>query len=142
MSKSYKPLEKEQARPSRRSSDRPSVAARTKIPRTLAVVLCAASVLSTSGSAGAETFEERQACIGDAFQFCSSAIPNRDQVFNCLMDNRDRISAACHPVIAPNVPVEQAFEAGAAQRKRQQTATSRALNRSVRDFIHQVIPAL
>jgi hypothetical protein len=65
-----------------------------------------ASVLSTS--ANAETLEQRQACIGDAFHFCSSAIPDRDQVYNCLMDNRDRISAACRSVIAPNVPLDQA----------------------------------
>ena len=82
------------------------MAAKTKFARTLIILLRALWILSTTGSASAETFEEKQACIGDAFQFCSGAIPNRDQVFSCLVANKDVISAACHSVIAPHVLVE------------------------------------
>jgi hypothetical protein len=84
------------------------MAARTRIAHTFAVVLGVASVLGASASANAETLEERQACMGDAFHFCSSAIPDRDQVYSCLMDNRDLISAACRSVIAPDMPVDRA----------------------------------
>ncbi len=84
------------------------MAARTKIARTLVILLRAVWILSTTVSASAETLEEKQACIGDAFQFCSGAIPNRDRVFSCLVANKDVISAACHSVIAPHVPVDQA----------------------------------
>jgi hypothetical protein len=80
---------------------------RTKIVRTVGIVLCAALMLSTT--AIAETLEERQACIGDALHFCSSAIPNRDRVLTCLMNNRGLISAACESVIAPNAPVGKAL---------------------------------
>lgn len=52
-----------------------------------------------SSMAVAETTEERQACIGDAFRVCWSAIPNRDQVFHCLMDNRPRLNPACRMVM-------------------------------------------
>ena len=100
------------------------MAARTKIARTIVIVLLAASVLSASASA--ETLEERQACIGDAFHFCSSVIPNRDQVFSCLMDNRDVISAACRSVMAPNVPVDQA--SSRKQLSRNESANKRLLH--------------
>jgi len=75
----------------------------TKIARTLIIGLRAAWILATTVSASAETLEERQACIGDAFQFCSGAIPDRDRVFSCLVANADVISPACHSVIAPHV---------------------------------------
>lgn len=82
---------------------------RTKFARTAIVVLLrAALMLSTSTIASAETVQEKQACIGDAFHFCSSAIPDRDQVFSCLTKNRDLISAACRSVIAPDMTVDQA----------------------------------
>lgn len=40
----------------------------------------------------------------DAFRFCQSAIPDRDRVFACLVENRDQISSACHTMIAPYLP--------------------------------------
>jgi len=64
------------------------------------------SVLGTTMSLS-ETREQRQACIGDAFQFCTSAIPSHDRVFACLADNRRRISPACRMVIAPYLPSYQ-----------------------------------
>jgi len=50
-------------------------------------------------SAVAETTEERQACIGDAFRVCWAAIPNRNDVFHCLLDNRGRLTQACRTVM-------------------------------------------
>ena len=83
------------------------MAARTKIARALVIALRAAWILSTTASAGAETLEEKQACIADAFQFCSGAIPDRDRVFTCLIANKDVISEACHSVITHYVPAHQ-----------------------------------
>ncbi len=74
--------------------------------RRFALSLCGAIALSATAVALAETLEERQGCIGDAFQFCQSAIPDRDRVFACLQDNRNVISAACYAVIAPYLPTE------------------------------------
>jgi hypothetical protein len=54
-------------------------------------VLCSIAV--------AETSEERQACIGDAFRVCWAAIPNRNEVFLCLMGNRGRLNYACRAVM-------------------------------------------
>jgi hypothetical protein len=83
------------------------MAARTKIARALVIVLRAAWILTTT-SASAETLEEKQACIADAFQFCSGAIPDRDRVFTCLIANKEVISEACHAVITHYAPADQA----------------------------------
>jgi len=55
--------------------------AKTKIARALVIVIRAAWILSTTASASAESLEERQACIGHAFQFCSGTIPNQAEPF-------------------------------------------------------------
>ena len=52
-----------------------------------------------SSAALAETSEERNACFNDAFRVCWSAIPDRDQVFHCLMDNRRRLNPLCRVVM-------------------------------------------
>jgi hypothetical protein len=52
-----------------------------------------------SSTAIAETSDERQACIGDAFRVCWAAIPDRNQVFHCLLDNRSRLNPACRVVM-------------------------------------------
>ena len=49
--------------------------------------------------AAAETSEERQSCIGDAFRVCWAAIPNRDDVFHCLMDNRSQLNPGCRAIM-------------------------------------------
>jgi hypothetical protein len=61
------------------------------------------TVISASGLlpsiAAAETSEERQSCIGDAFRVCWAAIPNRDDVFHCLLDNRSRLNPGCRAIM-------------------------------------------
>jgi hypothetical protein len=49
--------------------------------------------------AAAETPEEQQACMNDAFAVCGYAIPDRDRVAACLWQNVDRISVACRTVM-------------------------------------------
>lgn len=62
----------------------------------ITVILATAFLCST---AVAETSEERNACIGDAFRVCWAAIPNRNEVFVCLLDNRRRLNPACRAVM-------------------------------------------
>ncbi|MGB6862715.1 MAG: hypothetical protein WBE32_17450 [Pseudolabrys sp.] len=69
------------------------------VMKALAPPIAALAMAFLSSSAIAETTEERQACIGDAFRVCWSAIPNRDQVFHCLLDNRNRLNPACRVVM-------------------------------------------
>ena len=75
-----------------RSYDRESM----KELATITVVLTSAFLCST---AVAETSEERNACIGDAFRVCWSAIPNRNEVFVCLLENRSQLNPACRAIM-------------------------------------------
>jgi len=70
------------------------------------ILLGVSSPLSVGTVALAETPAQRQACIGDAFQFCQSAIPDHSRVFACLVGNKELISAACRTVLSPYVPVD------------------------------------
>jgi hypothetical protein len=63
------------------------------------VALALAVVTVTSVGAIAETAEERQACMDDAFSVCGHAIPDRDRVETCLYENKSRISSACRAVL-------------------------------------------
>ena len=70
-------------------------------------MLIVAITLNGTMVAQAQTPEGRQACMNDAFQFCQDAIPDRERVFSCLVAHKSVISAACHTVMAPSLPVDQ-----------------------------------
>jgi len=61
-----------------------------------------------AGVAAAETPEQHQACMDDAFQFCSDAIPDRERVFACLAAKRNVISPLCREGMAAFLPPEPA----------------------------------
>jgi hypothetical protein len=71
------------------------------------LVLIVAAVLTATTVALAESEEGRQACMQDAFKFCSDAIPDRERVFQCLASHQDVLSAACHANMAPALAAEQ-----------------------------------
>jgi hypothetical protein len=50
-------------------------------------------------AASAETQEEQNACMNDAFNVCGHAIPDRERVGACLAQNIKRISSACRIVM-------------------------------------------
>jgi len=50
-------------------------------------------------TASAETQDEQQACMNDAFNICAQEIPDRDRVAACLARNMKRISFACRTVM-------------------------------------------
>lgn len=64
-------------------------------------VLIAAGILmlavsSLPGPASAEgTPQQRSACMGDAFRYCSEDIPNVAKIEACLLQNRERLHPAC-----------------------------------------------
>lgn len=59
-----------------------------------AVVLASLALLSAPALAQG-TAEERSACMGDAFKFCSSDIPNVSAIESCLIKNRSQLSKGC-----------------------------------------------
>ena len=50
-------------------------------------------------AATAESQEEQNACMNDAFGVCGHAIPDRERVGACLAQNIKRISGACRTVM-------------------------------------------
>lgn len=48
----------------------------------------------------AQSQDEQQACMNDAFTVCGHAIPDRDRVASCLAQNFSRISPGCRMVMA------------------------------------------
>jgi len=53
----------------------------------------AASIASTASYA--YTFEQQQACSGDAFRLCSSEIPDIDRIRICMIRNKSELSPQC-----------------------------------------------
>jgi hypothetical protein len=67
------------------------------------VTLAAAFTLTSFATGFAETPEERQACTDDAFRVCQEAIPDRDRVFACLVQNASVLSPICRRALAPYI---------------------------------------
>src|SRR5690242_20834191 len=67
--------------------------------KSLCLTAAALTLVASSWTALAETAEERQACIGDAFRVCWSAIPDRNNVLQCLIENRSQLNLDCREVI-------------------------------------------
>jgi type II secretory pathway component PulL len=62
----------------------------------LAFVLTVAAPLP----ALAYTQADADACTPDAFRLCQRAIPDASRVADCLAQNRQRLSPACHAVFS------------------------------------------
>jgi len=67
--------------------------------RTLASIIAVLTTAYCCSAAVAETSDERNACFNDAFRVCWSAIPDRHDVFMCLMENRLKLNPACRVVM-------------------------------------------
>jgi hypothetical protein len=62
----------------------------------LGAVLAASLALALPPSAAdAYTFEQQQACSGDAFRLCSSEIPDIGRVKACMVRNKSQLSPEC-----------------------------------------------
>ena len=78
-----------------------------------------------SSAAVAETPQERQACMNDAFRVCSSAIPDQHAVYMCMSQNVHLLSAPCRAVMAQH-PHSNATEARSSTRRNEEAANSNA----------------
>ena len=83
-------------------------------------------------AASAETQDEQNACMNDAFSVCGHAIPDRDRVGACLAQNINRISGACRTVMQryarPSQPTVAARQSAAATRARNYRRATDALH--------------
>ena len=74
----------------------------TRIRTTLigAAVLATLIASSSAGFANQGTPEQRSACMGDAFKFCSAEIPNIPKITACMKANYSKLSPACKAAAA------------------------------------------
>jgi hypothetical protein len=67
----------------------------------LAILLCSmCGMVSPAWAQG--TPQERSACMGDAFKFCLSDIPNVSAIEGCLKRNEPELSPACREEFRPD----------------------------------------
>ena len=71
-------------------------------------VVAAALSLLSAGAAIAQSSDDQQACMNDAFRVCSATIPDRARTTACMVQNKSQLSAACQAVMAKYAPAEPA----------------------------------
>jgi hypothetical protein len=64
----------------------------------VATALAGAMLASPSAAFAQGTSKQRSACMGDAFRFCSSAIPNVSKITACMRSNFSKLSPGCKAV--------------------------------------------
>ena len=60
-------------------------------------LVAALTMLSTA--AIAQTAEEQQLCMDDAFRVCSATIPDRNRTIACMVANKSQLSPGCQTVM-------------------------------------------
>src|SRR5829696_2509235 len=64
------------------------------------ITLAAGLTLATlSTAAFAQSSEDQQACMNDAFRVCSATIPDRARTTACMVENKSKLSPACQMVM-------------------------------------------
>jgi hypothetical protein len=66
----------------------------------LGLALFGLVLASFAGKAAADDEQGRKACMHDALTVCAKFIPDREQIANCLMANREHISQSCQVLLA------------------------------------------
>lgn len=64
------------------------------------------TVSALSTAAFAQSAEEQQACMNDAFRVCSATIPDRARTTACMIQKKSQLSSACQAVMAKYAPPE------------------------------------
>ena len=54
-----------------------------------------ATLLASSSAFAEPTAEQRAACMGDAFRYCSAEIPNVARITSCIRANFSKLTPAC-----------------------------------------------
>jgi hypothetical protein len=94
----------------------------------LAVAL---TVATFSTGAFAQSNEEQQACMNDAFRVCSATIPDRNKTIACMVQNKPQLSAACQMVMDKYSPANNTATAYASTAPAPAAAPVRAVTRNV-----------
>ncbi|MBV8836096.1 MAG: hypothetical protein JO000_06130 [Alphaproteobacteria bacterium] len=70
--------------------------------RTMLALAVALTAISTA--ALAQSAEDQQACMNDAFRVCSATIPDRNRTIACMVQHKAELSQACQMVMAKYAP--------------------------------------
>jgi len=54
-----------------------------------------ATLLASSSAFAEPTADQRAACMGDAFRYCSAVIPNVARITSCIRANFSKLTPAC-----------------------------------------------
>jgi len=93
--------------------------------RTTLALAVALTTLSTG--AIAQSAEDQQACMNDAFRVCSATIPDRNRTIACMVQHKAELSQACQMVMAKYSPAQPA----PSQTVQTATVVSRTATRNV-----------
>jgi hypothetical protein len=63
------------------------------------IALAAAMTIMLSASAFAQTAEEQNLCMNDAFRVCSHTIPDRGRTVACMVEKKVQLSRPCQEVM-------------------------------------------
>ena len=69
----------------------------------VALVLLTVTIAPAFAQSGPGEDAQRQACMGDALRLCSSYIPDRGQIRNCMAAQQDQLSPQCRAVFDASV---------------------------------------
>jgi len=81
-----------------------------------------ALVVGSATGAMAQSAEEQAACQDDAFRVCGQTIPDRERTFQCMIANRNVLSAACQAVIARSLPPDPTPQKASVRRTKKSQA--------------------
>lgn len=72
------------------------------IKSSLIAIVSSLAIVIVQGEAFAQgTSDQRSACMGDAFRFCSADIPSVAKIETCLSQNRANLTPACAAEFQP-----------------------------------------
>jgi hypothetical protein len=101
------------------------------------ITMAAALALATlSTAAVAQSSEEQQACMNDAFRVCSATIPDRARTTACMIQNKSQLSPACQQVMAKYAPAVSPVQTVAAAPVRAKNVSLKAV-KPVKTAINQ-----
>ena len=108
--------------------------------RTMLAVAFTVATMSTA--AFAQSSEDQQACMNDAFRVCSATIPDRARTTACMVQNKSQLSAACQVVMDKYAPATTAtaYAAPAPAAAPARTVTRNASMKPVKTAVNTTRP--
>ncbi len=95
------------------------------------IILAAALTLLSAGAAIAQSAEEQNACMNDAFRVCSATIPDKTRTIACMVQNKAKLSTACQMVMDKYSPANNTATAYASTAPAPAAAPVRTTSRNV-----------